>query len=183
MSCYSYKIAQNHAKAAFAKHQVKLTTERIKVLRVIGEKVAQVIVEGSIPINAVKIDKIDAEVRDLTDHIFRNKVVKQGSIHKQIFYIDPDGVVRHITEDIPFLVSVDIPGICPEKGPLDVQNHLLDIDTDYTLTPGVNQGPATLMQKVVAHILIKVSEWTQLDVVTKVDVFPKVNTFSHIPCY
>jgi len=33
---------------------------------------------------------------------------------------------------------------------------------------------------VVAHILVKVSEWTQLEVVTKVDVFPKVNASSRI---
>jgi hypothetical protein len=183
MSCYNYKIAPNRIKPAYGKEQVKLTTERVKVLRVIGEKVAQVVVEGSIPINAVKIDRIDAEVRDLTDHIFRNKVVKQGTIHKQIFYVDPDNAVRHMTEDIPFLVSVDIPGVCPDNGTLDVQNHLLDIDTDFTLTPGCHSKPPILMQKVVAHILIKVSEWTQLDVVTKVDMFPKVNTFGQISYY
>jgi hypothetical protein len=183
MSCCNYKITPNRIKPAYGKQQMKLTTERVKVLRVIGEKIAQVVVEGSIPINAVKIDRINAEVKDLTDHIFRDKVVKQGTIHKQIFYVDPDGAVRHMTENIPFLVTVDIPGVCPDNALLDVQNHLLDIDTDYTLTPGCHSRPAILMQKVVAHILIKVSEWTQLDVVTKVDVFPKVNSFDQIPCY
>lgn len=162
--------------------QVKTQTERIKVLRVIGERVGQVVVEGSISINAIKIDKINAELRDVVDHVFKNKVVKQGIIHKQIFYVDPDNNVRHTTEDIPFMLTVDIPGVDPNNGFLDVQNHLLDIDTDYVLTPAIGAEPGTLMQKVVAHILVKVSEWTQLDVVTRVDVFPKINALNRISC-
>jgi len=160
--------------------QIKTTTEKVKVLRVIGEKVGQVVVEGVVSINAIKIDKIHAELRDLSDHVFKNKIVKQGTIHKQIFYVDPDNFVRHTTEDIPFMLTVDIPGVDPDNSFLEVQNHLLDIDTDYTLTPAGDDCPGSLMQKVVAHILVKVSEWTQLDVVTKVDIFPKVNSLNRI---
>ncbi|HYH01630.1 MAG TPA: DUF3794 domain-containing protein [Bacillota bacterium] len=175
MSCCS--------KVVSPKQEIKVSTERIKVLRVIGEKVGQVVVEGSIPINAIKIDKINAELREVVDHIFKDKVVKQGIIHKQIFYVDPSGIVRHTTEDIPFMLTVDIKGVDPHNGFLDVQNHLLDIDTDFTLTPGTEVCPGTLMQKVVAHILVKVSEWTQMDVVTKVDIFPKFNSSGRICCY
>lgn len=154
------------------KQHFKLTTERVKVLKVIGEAVAQVVVEATTNINAVKIDRINAELRNVTDHVFPNKVVKQGTIHKQIFFVDPEGVVRHKTEDVPFMTSVDIPGLVP--GPfVDVQNHLLDINTDFVLTPKRCEDPAVLMQKIVAHILIKVSKWTQMDVVTNLEVFPK----------
>ncbi|HOP75828.1 MAG TPA: DUF3794 domain-containing protein [Bacillota bacterium] len=159
------------------KPYIKTKTERIKTLKVIGEKVGQVVVENSVPINAIKIDRINAELKETTDHIFKNKVVKQGIIHKQIFYVDPDNVVRHTSEDIPFMLTVDIPGVCPDNPYLDVQNYLLDIDVDYTLNPPCSPGePATLIQKVVAHILVKVSEWVQLDVITKVDIFPKINS-------
>lgn len=172
MSCFCHT-------AISPKQTVRLTTERVKVLKVVGETVGQVVVEGSIEINAVKIDRIIAEIRDVTDHVFKNKVVKQGTIHKQIFYVDPCGIVREIGEDIPFMLTVDIPGV--ERTPFtDVQNHLLDIDTDYVLTPACHSTPGTLMQKVVAHILVKVSEWTQLDVVTKVDIFPKINAMNTI---
>lgn len=102
--------------------------------------------------------------------------MKQGTIHKQIFYVDPAGIVRHTTEDIPFMVSVDINGVDPNNHFIEVQNHLLDIATDFTLTPATPSSLGTLMQKVVAHILIKASEWTQLDVVTKVDIFPKTSS-------
>lgn len=159
--------------------QIRTKVERVKVLKVVGEAIAQVVVEGNISINAVKIDRIIAEIRDITDHVFRNKVVKQGMIHKQIFFVDRQGIVRETEENIPFMVSVDIPGV--ERTPFtDVQNHLLDIDTDFVLTPGSCDEPGNLMQKVVAHILVKVSEWTQLDVVTKVDFFPKVNSLTTI---
>jgi hypothetical protein len=156
--------------------QLKTTTERIKTLRVIGEKVGQVVLENTLPINAIKIDRINAELRDTTDHIFRNKIVKQGIIHKQIFYVDPDNVVRHVGEDIPFMLTVEIPGVNPDNPFLDVQNYLLAIDVDHTLTPATTVHPGSLMQKVVADILVKVSEWTQLDVVTKIDIFPKINS-------
>jgi hypothetical protein len=169
MSCFCHTVVS-------PKQQVKATTERIKVLKVIGEEIAQVVVEGSISINAIKIDRINAELREVTDHIFKNKVVKQGLIHKQIFYVDPTGIVRHTTEEIPFMVSVDINGVDPKNPFIEVQNHLLDIATDFTLIPATTVIPGTLTQKVVAHILIKASEWTQMDVVTKVDVFPKTSS-------
>jgi hypothetical protein len=162
--------------------EVRVKTERVKVLRVIGEQIAQIVVEGSLSINAIKIDRIHAEIREAEDHIFINKVVKQGIIHKQIFYVDLEGIVRHTTEDLPFMVSVDIPGVDPNNGFLDVQNHQLDIATDFSLVPATVGSIGTLTQKVVAHVLIKASEWTQLDVITKVDVFPKVNCAGRIAC-
>ena len=172
MSCYCYSPVTG-------KQQVRTTTEKIKVLKVIGEKVGQVVVESNTKINAVKIDRIHADIRDVTDHVFKDKVVKQGTIHKQIFYVDPEGVVRELQERIPFMMTVDIPGI--KRTPFtDVQNHLLDIDTDYVLEPATGAEYGNLMQKIVAHILVKVSEWVQLDVVTKVDVFPKINASSRI---
>lgn len=159
-----------------SKPQLKLNTERIKVLKVIGEEIGQVLLENSLPINAIKIDRINAELKESTDHIFCNKIVKQGIIHKQIFYVDPDNNVRHTSEDVPFIVAVDIPGVDPKNPYLEIQNHLLDIDVEHILTPAKHDGVANLNQKVVAHILIKVSEWVELEVVTKADIFPKIGT-------
>lgn len=161
--------------------ELKLQTERIKVLKVIGEDVAQVVVEGQIPINAIKIVKILATLKNVETEVFENKVVVQGVIHKQVFYVDPDNFVRHTPEDIPFTTHVDIPGVCPNPFE-DVQVHLLDIDTNFHLEPPKKfdwedkkgrDNLATLQQKVVAHILVKVSKWTQLDVVTNIQTFPR----------
>lgn len=152
---------------------MNVSTERIKVLKVIGEAVGQLVLANSTCINAVKIDRIRAKLLDITDHLFKNKVVKQGTIRKEIFYVDPEGVVRYKTEDIPFMLPVDIPGLRPNAF-TEVQNHLLDIDVDYNLTPPRHCIPGCLEQKIVAHILVIAAEWTQMDVVTKVYHKPKV---------
>lgn len=164
------------------KNGMTLTTERLKVLKVVGEEVAQVVVENEVPIDAIKIDKIDATLRETEDHVFENKVVKQGIIHKQVFFVDSNNFVRHVAEDIPFMIAVDIPGVKP--GPfVDVQNHLIDIDTDYQLVPSCSKDKiAVLRQKVVAHILVKVSEWSQVDVVTNVQIFPGMTSIQKGCC-
>lgn len=175
------------------KQDLVLHTERLKVLKVIGEKVAQVVVENELPINAIKIEKIEAQLGPFEDHVFKNKVVKQGTIHKQVFYVDPDNFVRHIAEDIPYMLTVEIPGVKPSDF-VEVQNHLVDIDTDFQLVPRRprrhdidkehDQGfRAVLRQKVVAHILVKVSEWAQVDVVTGVQAFPKINSMQRSVCH
>ena len=175
------------------KQNLALTTERLKVLRVIGEKVAQVVVESEIPINAIKIDKIDARLGPFEDHVFENKVVKQGIIHKQVFYVDTKNFVRHIAEDIPYMLTVEIPGVKPSDF-IEIQNHLVDIDTDYQLVPRRPQPLSEdkdadaaarfiLRQKVVAHILVKASEWAQVDVVTGVQLFPKINSMQRSFCH
>jgi hypothetical protein len=164
------------------KEELKTVKEEIKTLKVIGEAVGQVVVEGTIHIDAIKIIKIDAELRDVMDFVFENKVVKQGIVHKQVFFVDHDGLVRETEENIPFMLVVDIPGV--QKTPFtEVQNHLLDIDTDFVLTPATEHSHGTLLQKVVAHILVRVSEWSIVDVVTKVDIFPKVNANQRSSCF
>jgi hypothetical protein len=154
--------------------QLRMKTERIKTLKVVGEEVGQLVVEKQIPICAVKIDRIHAELGKFTDHLFKDKVVKQGSIRKEIFFVDPHGVLRFITEEIPFMLTIDIPGFEPDSF-TEVQTHLLDINTDFRLIPAAHCRPGCLKQIVVAHILVIVSEWVQLDVVTGVELFPQIS--------
>ena len=169
------------SRTSCAKQQIKVQTERVKVLKVVGEAVGQIVVQNTIAINAVKIISIDAQLRDVVDHVFTNKVVKQGTIHKQVIFVDPHGVLRDISENVPFMLTVDIPGV--EKTPFtDVQNHLLDIDTDFILEPTTEHCPGRLEQKIVAHVKVIVSEFTVIDVVTKVDIFPKMNSLQRIDC-
>lgn len=158
-----------------ATREVNVATEKIKVLKVVGEAVGQLVLENSTCINAVKIDRIKAKLIDSTDHLFKNKVVKQGTIRKEIFFVDPEGVVRFKAEDIPFMLTVDIPGFRPNAFS-HVQNHLLDINVDFNLTPPRHCIPGCLQQIIVAHILVIAAEWTQLDVVTKVNLSPRVSS-------
>jgi hypothetical protein len=159
---------------------VTLTTERLKVLKVIGEKLGQVVVEKNVEIDAVKVDHIDASLKDVTEHIFTNKIVKQGIIHAQIFFVDPAGKVRESGEDIPFVLAVDIAGICRENPWLEIENKLLKVESDFVLTPVTCHEPGLLKLKVVVDILVKVSEWVQLDVVVKPNFFHKINPMNTI---
>lgn len=78
----------------------------------IGQVTAQTIVASTIILGvpAVKIDEIVATVRDLTCTVIANKVIFQGTLHKQIFFVDTSGFVRHQAEDIPFSGFIDFPG-------------------------------------------------------------------------
>jgi hypothetical protein len=172
MSCCSNLSASNKL--------VTLTTERLKVLKVIGEKIGQVVVESSFEINAVKIDRIEVSVKDVTDHVFTNKIVKQGIIHKQVFFVDPAGIVRESTDNVPFMLAVDIEGVERDNPWLEIENKVLKIETDYTLKPGTCHEPPLLKQKIVADFLVKVSEWVQLDVVVKPKFFADINPLNTI---
>ncbi len=159
---------------------VCLKTERLKALKVIGEQVAQVVVESEIPIKAIKIERIDAKLGPVTEHVFKNKVVLQGVILKQIIFVDPGNFLRHTKEEIPFMTSVTIPGLKPDDD-IEIQTHLLDLDTDFHLEESADSSKSgRLRQKIVAHILVKAAQWRQIDVVTDVRLSPRCNSMSRV---
>lgn len=92
---------------------LKLTKEEGNQMEVIAETTAQVLVDDTVtlPRPAEKIDEIVARVQDLNCFVIENKVIFQGTLHKQIFFVDTKGVVRHVGVDIPFSGFVDLPGV------------------------------------------------------------------------
>ena len=82
-------------------------------MKVIAETTAQVLVDDTItlPRPAEKIDEIVARVKDLNCFVIDDKVIFQGILHKQIFFVDTEGIVRHVGVDIPFSGFVDLPGV------------------------------------------------------------------------
>lgn len=80
-------------------------------VEVIAEAQVQVLVEDTIDLftPAQKIDEIRATVQNLRCHVIPGKVVFQGILHKQIFFVNEDNVVVHQGVDIPFSGFVDIP--------------------------------------------------------------------------
>jgi len=161
---------------------VALKTERLKVLKVIGEQVAQVVEESEVPIKAIKVERIDAKLGPVTEHVFANKVVLQGVILKQIIFVDPGNFLRHTAEEVPFMTGVTIPGLKPGDD-VEIQTHVLDLDTDFHLEPSCDSSKSgRLRQKIVAHILVKAAQWRQIDVVTDVRLSPRCNTMSRVFC-
>ena len=171
MSCCNNQSSSNQL--------ITLTTERLKVLKVIGERIGQIVVENKEEIQAAKIERIEASVRDVTDHIFTEKIVKQGTIHEQVFYVDLNGIVRETHQNVPFVLAVDIPGVERENPWLEIEDKVLKIETDYSLIPASHQEQGILKQKIVVDFLVKVSEWVQLDVVVKPTCF-KLNPMNTI---
>jgi hypothetical protein len=166
---------------ATANHQTKITTEKFKMLRVIGEDLGQLVVEKTICIDAIKIDHVTVELRDIRDVLFKCKVVKQGIINAQIFYVNHHNAIMHTATDIPFKLVAEIPHLCPNPF-IEVQNHLLDITPHYHILSVTPCDETAVEIKVVAHILTKVSEWVQRDLITGVDHFPKTYYPPCPPC-
>ncbi|KXS44505.1 MAG: hypothetical protein AWU54_734 [Candidatus Frackibacter sp. T328-2] len=127
--------------------------------RVIGENENQTMIESAIELDipAIKITDIVAKLQDLETEVIKNKVIIQGILHKQIFFIGEDNVEYHQAEDVPFSHFVDLPGAEPG---MDVQVHP---NIEHIKRELINEG-TTLSQEVVASFFVKVTEEVQLNV-------------------
>lgn len=125
---------------------------------VIGEATRQLLVENTFTLSqpAIKVRNITAEIRDLTTEIIVDKVIIQGILHKQIFFVGEDNIVHHQSEDIPFSTFVDIFGAEPG---MNVQVHPTIETILFNLIT-----PTLLHQKVVIEFFVKVTESTQLNI-------------------
>src|SRR5690554_2801937 len=125
---------------------------------VIGEATKQLLVERDITLAqpAIKIRNITAEIRDLTSELIMDKVVIQGLLHKQIFFVGEDNIVHHQTEEAPFSTFVDVFGAEPG---MNVQIHPTVETILFTLLTST-----LLHQKVVIEFFVKVTEPTQINI-------------------
>lgn len=126
---------------------------------VVGEGTKQTLVENIVDLEmpALKVDEIRGELRNIEAEIIPDKVIIQGIIHKQIFYIDTDNLARHQAEDVPFSLFIDLPGAEPG---MDLQVHPIIEGIFFELL-----SPTELRQKVVVEVFVKVTEAVQERVV------------------
>ncbi len=129
----------------------------LKLKRVIGENAAQTLVEGStiLPGPAIKITGVDASIDGVVTEIIEDKVIVQGVIEKQIFYIGTDDIEHHFHESLPFSHFIDVPGA--EKG-MEVQL----MPTIEYIEPILESDGQVLHQKVVVELFVKVTEAIQI---------------------
>lgn len=122
---------------------------------VVGEGIAQTLSENfvTLDIPAVKVDEIRGELREITTEVIPGKVIVQGVIHKQIFFVDTEGVSRHQAEDVGFSVFVDIPGAAPGMN-VQIEPRIETILFELL-------DPTTLRQKVVVEVFVKVTTAVQ----------------------
>jgi hypothetical protein len=134
-------------------------------MAVLAETTAQVLVDDvvTLPQAAEKIDEIVASVRDLRCFVITNKVIFQGTLHKQIFFVDLNGFVRHVGVDIPFSGFVDTPGV-PAGATCQATAEVVFV-TFELLTP------TQMRETVVIHINIVVTD-TPSNTLTFTDTLP-----------
>lgn len=86
--------------------------EIIEAPVVIGENVVQKMKVSSLSLDipAIKIKDIDIFLQDIETEVIENKVIIQGIIHKEIFYLGHDQVFHHQVEDTQLSTFIDIPG-------------------------------------------------------------------------
>ena len=134
----------------------------VKAEEVIGENTKQELVSNQVtlPVPALKIADIDAEIRITDTEVITNKVIIQGVIHKQVFFIDQNNVERHIAEDVPFSTFLDIPGALPGDN-VQVRATIELVKRQLNTIPG-----AILSQETVFEIFVKVHRTVQINVET-----------------
>jgi|GEM_PF-206633 len=118
-------------------------------------RVAPAIPVTRLPAAAVKIRNITGEIRDVTAEIIPDKVIIQGVIHKQVFFVGVDGVIRHFAEDIPFSTFIDVPGAEPG---MNVQVHPIIEKILFRLAA----DGRSVLQKIILEIFVKVTEFVQV---------------------
>jgi len=133
----------------------------VKVEKVIGENSVQTMLNNNVTlaVPAIKIVDITAEVMDMTVDVIEGKVIIQGIIHKQLFYIGTDDIEHHQAEDIPFGEFIEIPGA--EAG-MNVQVHP---DVEH-IKRELSEDGTMVCQEVVLELFGKVTESVQINVVT-----------------
>lgn len=97
-------------------HHPQETCVTVKIPVVVGEATVQHIVQSITHIieGAIKIDHIEASIKELDWDVLDGKVVFHGVIHKQIFFVSKENFVRHQAEDVQFSGHAVIPGAMPD---------------------------------------------------------------------
>lgn len=159
----------------------------IKVGRVVGENTKQIIAENTVCIlppgpPARKVQDITAVITDLDYQVIPGKVLVDGTIHKQIFYVGADDAVHHKGEDVPFSAVVEVPNAEPG---MQAQIHPTIEHVSWVLLRGSSECPGppdpycnepwleqnhvdklffALEQRVVIELFVKLTETVQINV-------------------
>lgn len=105
---------------------------------------------------ATKIKNIEAFVEDITVEIIPDKVLIQGIIHKQVFFVGQDDLIYHQEERFPFSTFLEIPGAQPGM------EAIVDITIEHIKAVLTPQGDA-IQQKVLIQVAVEVVEWSQIE--------------------
>ena len=157
---FSHKDVSENTISCGNKTEKKKEEEKMALIQapvLIGEGCIQRMVESTVTLedSAIKIKEIRALVENLNTTVIQDKVIIQGTLHKQIFYVGEDAVVHHQTELIPISFFIDIENAMPGMSTtvIPVIEHVT-----YTLLDS-----ETLHQKVILIFSVTVTDIQNLD--------------------
>jgi hypothetical protein len=148
----------------------------IKVGRVAGENTKEILIEDQVCLDvpAKKIQDIMAVITDLEAEVIHGKVLIDGTVHKQIFFVGPYDVVRHQAVDIPFTAFVEVPNAEPG---MTAQIHPTIEHVGWVLIRETPECPLpeyyepiyehlyrVVDQRIVIELFVKVTEFVQVHV-------------------
>lgn len=136
----------------------------IKTEKIIGRGTKQKFIREEKTIPGVKIVEIIPSLTNVRSHVKNGKVILQGNLHKQIFYVGTDNIVHHLAEDIPWSDLVEITPLDPAypvREGMNEQDHSLVENLIYEFDPATGR----LIQKVILKLDVVVTETTQIPVV------------------
>lgn len=121
----------------------------------------QMLLEERKPLQAIKIKRVDAELRGVDAQTLPGKVIVTGIVHKQVQFVGPDNIVRMIEEDLPFTHVKEIPGVTPEV-PVPVV-----AEVEFVI-PELDPARGLLIQKIVLRFRFFAPDRRFVTVVTDV---------------
>ena len=142
---------------------IDVETELLKVDEVVVDVIQKEKVDAQVklPVEAQKIFEILAEVVNVEAEAREDQVIVKGTLHKQIFFVDPSDLVRHKREDVPFRFVKDAPG-AREGMNVQVRTQIIG-DIMHEL-----KEDKIVEQTAVIEIFAKVTKTAQLNIVTDV---------------
>jgi spore coat assembly protein SafA len=142
---------------------INVVRKLLKVEHVVVDVLQRETVRSTVtlPIQAIKIFEILGQVVNLEAEARTDQVLVKGTLHKQIFFVDPTNLVRHLREDIPFRFAKNAKGARPEMN-VQVRAQIIG-DILHRLV-----DEKKLEQTVVLEIFAKVTRTVQLEVVVDV---------------
>lgn len=158
---------------------LRVTKRRLRVEMVLGENTNQVTLTSDIrfPVEVKKIKDVHTDIRNLTAKPIKDKVIVEGTLHKQIAWVaECDGVYDGVeyeaggVYDLPveekFTHFVDVPGATPDSMvTVDARVEYVD---HAEKTTGSKDIPDVWKQTVIIELFVRVSQAIDADVVTDV---------------
>ncbi|HHV71909.1 MAG TPA: SafA/ExsA family spore coat assembly protein [Clostridia bacterium] len=151
---------------------VDLDSQVFSVDAVVGENTTQTQVSNYyvLPKMAVEIFDAKAEFKKLETEIIKDKVLVEGIIEKQVYYVGADMIVHHTREEVKFDYFVDVPGALPGMDAL-VRPKIEDLDIDLKIPEGYEIGNR-VDQTITLELFAKVTKEKQLNLVTRLEIIP-----------